>query len=130
MLRVAFDSPPWLDALLVLFLVASWAWHVWATLQARKAHDTWKLASKVHFDALEALDDVDPSVLGQRAFEAYGRSTGGKTFDGRDIPKWDDLPSSIRRAWRAAACAVQFERLSRHQAILEPGKPAANDTTP
>ncbi len=44
--------------------------------------------------------------LGQIAYEAYAKSTGGKTYDGRDMPKWDDLPEAIRTAWRAAADAV------------------------
>lgn len=42
----------------------------------------------------------------QIAYKAYARSTGGKTFDGRDMPTWEDLPKNIQQAWRAAAEAV------------------------
>jgi hypothetical protein len=41
------------------------------------------------------------------AYLAYAKSTGGKTFDGRDMPTWDALPERIREAWRAAALAIE-----------------------
>lgn len=41
----------------------------------------------------------------QRAYEAYGRVTGGKTHDGRDMPHWSDLGDTIQAAWIAAATA-------------------------
>lgn len=44
--------------------------------------------------------------LGEKAYRAYGESTGGKTFDGRDMPSWDDLGERIQAAWCAAAQAV------------------------
>lgn len=40
------------------------------------------------------------------AYEAYARSTGGKTYDGRDMPAYDDLGDTIQAAWQAAAQAV------------------------
>lgn len=43
---------------------------------------------------------------GRIGYEAYAASTGGKTFDGRDMPTWDQLPERIRNAWEAAASAV------------------------
>ena len=30
-------------------------------------------------------------TLGQIGYEAYGSSTGGKTFDGRDMPTWEEI---------------------------------------
>lgn len=39
-------------------------------------------------------------------YEAYAEFTGGKTFDGRDMPKWDDLPDRIKGAWYAAWRAI------------------------
>jgi hypothetical protein len=45
-------------------------------------------------------------VNGQVAYEAYAASTGGKTFDGREMPTWDELPVRIQVAWGAAAKAV------------------------
>lgn len=44
--------------------------------------------------------------MGQIAYEAYKEFTGGKTFDGRDMPEWKDLGDKIQRAWEAAADAV------------------------
>jgi hypothetical protein len=42
----------------------------------------------------------------RRGYEGYAASTGGKTFDGRDMPKWEDLPERIQEAWRAAIVAA------------------------
>ncbi len=44
--------------------------------------------------------------LEQIAYEAYAANTGGKTFDGRKMPAWSDLPSHTVNAWRAAVAAV------------------------
>ena len=38
----------------------------------------------------------------QRGYGAYAASTGGKTFDGREMPKWSELPDRIKAAWVAA----------------------------
>lgn len=46
--------------------------------------------------------DTIPSY-GQIAYEAYGESTGGLTYDGREMPKWEDLTPKIQRAWQTAA---------------------------
>jgi hypothetical protein len=40
---------------------------------------------------------------GRTGYEAYAASTGGKTFDGRDMPLWEQLPERIRAAWDAVA---------------------------
>lgn len=49
---------------------------------------------------------------GALGYSAYAQFTGGKTFDGRDMPKWGDLPERIQRAWNAAADAVRKGRLA------------------
>jgi hypothetical protein len=38
----------------------------------------------------------------QLAYERYAAATNGKTFDGRDMPKWEALGERIQNAWRAA----------------------------
>jgi hypothetical protein len=43
--------------------------------------------------------------LARIGYEAYAANTGGKTFDGRDMPKWEDLPQRTIDAW-AAVTAV------------------------
>jgi hypothetical protein len=45
-------------------------------------------------------------TVGRIGYEAYAKSTGGKTYDGRDMPKWRELPPKIRKAWEAATCAA------------------------
>ncbi|HEU4408344.1 MAG TPA: hypothetical protein VFS43_23980 [Polyangiaceae bacterium] len=45
--------------------------------------------------------------LAKIGYEAYGRHVGWKTFDGRDMPRWDELPDPTRDAWKAAAEAIE-----------------------
>lgn len=49
--------------------------------------------------------------LGRKGYEAYAKATGGKTFDGRDMPTWEQLPERIVNAWNAAAVAIAEEVL-------------------
>lgn len=46
--------------------------------------------------------------LGQLNFEAYTESKGGKTYDGKNIPTWENLSVEVRRAWEAGARAVHM----------------------
>jgi hypothetical protein len=46
------------------------------------------------------------SEQAKRGYEGYAASTGGKTFDGRDMPQWNELPDRIKEAWRAAIVAA------------------------
>lgn len=46
---------------------------------------------------------------GRIAYEAYAVSTGGKTYDGREMPSWGELPELIRNAWMAAASVLWQE---------------------
>jgi len=43
---------------------------------------------------------------GRAGYDGYARSTGRKTFDGRDMPAWEDLPARIQIAWTDAAIAI------------------------
>lgn len=49
---------------------------------------------------------MDYEALGALGYAGYSKQTGGKTFDGRDMPKWEDLPPNIKAAWAAAAAAI------------------------
>lgn len=49
---------------------------------------------------------------GQVGYEAYAQHTGSKTFDGRDMPKWGDLPERTTSAWQAAADAITAAALA------------------
>jgi len=52
------------------------------------------------------MGEINMDGFGALGYEAYARSTGGKTWDGKDMPKWEDLPQRIKDAWMAAADAV------------------------
>lgn len=51
-------------------------------------------------------------TLGQIGYEAYAQSTGGKTFDGREMPTWQEIKDregetpKVTKAWEAAAHAI------------------------
>ena len=48
----------------------------------------------------------DSNECAKAAYAAYAQSTGGKTFDGRPMPAWADLPDQIKSAWQAGAAAA------------------------
>ena len=52
------------------------------------------------------VQGCSPDQMAQRAYIAYGESTGGLNFRGEPMPLWLDLPEKIRQAWRAAVKAV------------------------
>lgn len=58
-------------------------------------------------------DHLKPLALARTGYEAYADYTEGKTFDGRDMPAWDDLGDPIQNAWAMAAGAI-------YHAILTP----------
>lgn len=53
------------------------------------------------------MADMELTDLGEIAYQAYGDSTGGLTYNGRSMPAWEDLTPAIRGAWRYAASAVR-----------------------
>lgn len=49
-------------------------------------------------------------TVAERAYGAYAKSTGGKTYDGRNMPVWSELPDRIQEAWKqAVVMAVMAE---------------------
>ncbi len=61
-------------------------------------------------EALACAAPHSTPALARLAFEAYNRSTGGKTFDGRDVPPYDVIAERtphVARAWEAAVDAVR-----------------------
>ena len=60
---------------------------------------------------------------GQMAFEAYCEFQENKTFDGRDIPKWDQLPVKIKEAWSVSSAFIledyMFSMLKKVNNIVE-----------
>ena len=55
---------------------------------------------------LKVTMDVDLSVLGKAAFEAYSDAKGGVTYDNKAIPPWTEVSEAVRAGWEAAAAAV------------------------
>jgi hypothetical protein len=52
---------------------------------------------------------MSEQTMGEAAYSAYGKATGGKNFRGEPMPAWSDLPAPIRAAWQdAAAAAIIF----------------------
>ena len=41
-------------------------------------------------------------TLSQSAYKAYGKATDFKNYQGLPMPKWEDLPEPIKKAWDAA----------------------------
>lgn len=63
------------------------------------------------------MHDVD---LGRLGYEAYSAHTGGRTFDGRPMPAWPDLPDAIRAAWSASARAIRMASDDLHRGLMAP----------
>lgn len=47
--------------------------------------------------------------LGQVGYEAYGDEADWKAFDGRPMPRWDELREDIKRKWNVASSAIVRE---------------------
>jgi hypothetical protein len=56
--------------------------------------------------------------LGQVAFEAYAKSMGGKTYDNKPIPEWDNVSPNVRRGWQRAAEAVKQELVYQTASVM------------
>jgi hypothetical protein len=51
--------------------------------------------------------------LGRIGYDAYGEVAEWKNYEGKPMPKWDELPQHIRDKWAAAASAIRHECLGR-----------------
>lgn len=40
------------------------------------------------------------------AFDAYCQERQNLTYDGKPNPKWEDLPSDVRKAWETATLEI------------------------
>ena len=49
---------------------------------------------------------ADDEALAKRAYEAYGKTTDFKNYQGLPMPKWEDLPEKIKDAWLNACLEV------------------------
>lgn len=62
------------------------------------------------------MSDEEVNKFGKFAFEVYAECRQNKTFDGKLIPKWDNLPLDIREAWCVSAVMV-IEEYSKQMII-------------
>ncbi len=46
------------------------------------------------------------SRAAQAAWDAYAEAVGGKTFDDKPLPSWEELGDRQKAGWQAAAEAV------------------------
>ena len=73
-----------------------------------------------HLQALslekERQMEDEAKVWARTGYEAYARFTGGKTYDGKDMPSWENLTPRIQDAWTEAAKAIEVA--SRVDALL------------
>lgn len=53
---------------------------------------------------------IDWTFIASQAYKAYGEYRHYRTFDGKPMPLWDDLPDFIQKAWEVA-CHVTAEAL-------------------
>ena len=61
-------------------------------------------------EALACAADKTTPALAKTAFDAYVASTGGKTWDGKDVPPFEIIAvrtPHVARAWEAAVDAVR-----------------------
>jgi hypothetical protein len=56
----------------------------------------------IKYDSLSQV----PELLGKEAFETYNADAGGKTWDGKDIPAWENLTPEVRQHWISAALRI------------------------
>ena len=42
---------------------------------------------------------MDPMEMRKQVFEAYAESINQKSLLGLPMPKWEDLPDEVKRAW-------------------------------
>jgi hypothetical protein len=60
--------------------------------------------------------------IARRMFDAYNGEGPNpwKTFDGRDVPRWDQLNDQVRGKWTAAAVAAEKLYLEEFSRDLPP----------
>lgn len=52
------------------------------------------------------LTTIHGKTYEETAYEAYGKVTDFKNFQGNPMPAFKDLPEKIQEAWKAAAQAI------------------------
>lgn len=53
-------------------------------------------------EEIKASNDLIQAELAESAYNAYGKTTDFKNFQGNPMPAWNALPIGIQTAWKAA----------------------------
>jgi hypothetical protein len=69
---------------------------------ATEKSDNIELQHKITRDVTNAIGFPEFVEIARQAYNAYGRTTSFKNFQGGTMPAWENLPESIRVAWVAA----------------------------
>lgn len=56
-------------------------------------------------------------TLGQTAYEAYCDGVGGKTFDDKPLPTWEQLGERQKAGWEAAGAQIMLETVPVSMAV-------------
>lgn len=65
------------------------------------------------------MPELKPKPLGELAYNGYRDHTGGKTWNGYDMPHWADLPPHVQAAWNTATSAVRRDTLAEVITMLQ-----------
>lgn len=76
------------------------------TIQRFKIEPCPGCGSEIFSARIRGSTAPDLEASAQKAYAAYGATTGGKNYQGLPMPAWGELPEKIRDAWRAAAEAL------------------------
>lgn len=74
--------------------------------------DSRSLGQMIDADTVARMVGPDIAGLARVAFDAYGASTGGKTWDGKPIPPFETIRERtphVAKAWEDAVAAVLTE---------------------
>lgn len=66
----------------------------------------WKELTDEQIDFRVELVREGLKTIAQVGFEAYSKNAGGKTWDGKDIPKWEDVGEKVQSNHMAMALAI------------------------
>jgi len=55
------------------------------------------------------IPTISPPALAKAMWGSYSAHAGGKTFDGKPLPTWDELGEERQGCWIAAAIRATFE---------------------
>lgn len=60
---------------------------------------------RLRLQQAQSMQELRETVLAKKLFDAYNEEGPNpwKTFDGRDVPRWDAINDAVRAKWTAAA---------------------------